>query len=144
MYELNILYYINQYFTMEDFIMSAQQLVNTLTWTFNAPCDIPSDVAETLIEGEKALHAFKTIRDVAVFTNKRIIVRDAQGITGKKVETYSLPYSSIKMYSTENAGKILDINSEVELWTLVGHIKINLNKNINIRQFDKIISEAIL
>ena len=64
--------------------MSAQQLVNTLTWTFSAPCDIPSDVAETLIEGEKALHAFKTIRDVAVFTNKRIIVRDAQGITGKK------------------------------------------------------------
>lgn len=124
--------------------MSTQQLENTLTWTFNAPCDIPADVAETLIEGEKALHAFKTIRDIAIFTNKRIIVRDAQGITGKKVETYSLPYSSIKMYSTENAGKILDINSEVELWTLVGHIKINLNKNINIRQFDKIISEAIL
>ena len=122
--------------------MSTQQLENTLTWTFNAPCDIPADVAETLIEGEKALHAFKTIRDIAIFTNKRIIVRDAQGITGKKVETYSLPFSSIKMYSTEKKKKILDINSEVELWTLVG--KINLNKNINIRQFDKIISEAIL
>ena len=121
-----------------------QQLLNTLTWTFNAPLDVPADVAEIWIDGEKALHAFKTIRDVAIFTNKRIIVRDAQGITGKKVETYSLPYSSIKMYSTENAGKILDVNSEVELWTLVGNIKINLNKNINIRQFDKIISEAIL
>lgn len=128
----------------EDYIMSAQQLANTLTWTFNSSCDIPDDVTGTLIEGEKALHAFKTIRDIAIFTNKRIIVRDAQGITGKKVETYSLPYSSIKMYSTENAGRILDINSEVELWTLVGHIKINLSKDINIREFDRIISEAIL
>ena len=71
-------------------------------------------------------------------------MRDAQGLTGKKVETYSLPYSSIKMYSTENAGKIFDVNSEVELWTMVGHIKINLGKDIDIREFDRIISEAIL
>lgn len=124
--------------------MSAKQLENTLIWTFNEPCDVPEDVYETFVEGEEALHAFKTIRDVAIFTNKRIIVRDVQGITGKKIETYSLPYSSIKMYSTENAGKVFDINSEVELWTIVGHIKINLNKNINIREFNKIISEAIL
>ena len=124
--------------------MSAEQLSAALTWTFNSPCEVPADVSETLIDGEKALHAFKTIRDVAVFTNKRIIVRDAQGITGKKVETYSLPYSSIKMYSTENAGKILDFNSEVELWTVIGHVKILLGKKINIREFDKIISEAIL
>lgn len=64
--------------------------------------------------------------------------------SGKKVETYSLPYKSINMYSTENAGKIFDVNSEVELWTRAGHIKINLGKKINIREFDKIISEAIL
>lgn len=124
--------------------MSSEQLANTLTWTFTAPCEIPADVTETLVNGEQPLYAFKTVRDIAIFTNKRLIVRDAQGITGKKVETYSLPYSSIKMYSTENAGKVIDINSEVELWTVVGRIKINLNKNINIRQFDKIISEAIL
>jgi hypothetical protein len=48
------------------------------------------------------------------------------------------------MYSTENSGKILDINSEIELWTLVGHIKIRLGRDINIREFDKIISSAIL
>lgn len=124
--------------------MSAAQLESTLTWTFNAPCQVPDNVSKTLISGETVLHAFKTIRDVAIFTNKRIIVRDAQGLTGKKVETYSLPYSSIKMYSTENSGKIFDVNSEVELWTMVGHIKINLGKDIDIREFDRIISEAIL
>ena len=49
---------------------SAEQLAATLTWTFNSPCEVPADVSKTLIDGEKALHAFKTIRDVAVFTNK--------------------------------------------------------------------------
>lgn len=103
---------------------------NTLLWTFNAKCPIPNDVNTMLIEGEVALHAFKTIRDVAIFTNKRIMVKEAQGLTGKKIEIYSLPYSSIVMYSTENSGKLLDFNSEVELWTKAGHIKINLNRYI--------------
>lgn len=115
-----------------------------LAWTFMSKCDVPSDVKDMLIDGETPLHAYKTIRDVAIFTNKRLIVRDAQGITGKKVEIYTLPYSSINMYSTENAGRVLDFNSEVELWTRAGHIKINLNKNIDIREFDKILANAIL
>lgn len=84
------------------------------------------------------------MRDSAIFTNRRLIVRDAQGLTGKKVEMYSLPYSSINMWSTENAGKFLDFNAEVELWTRAGHIKINLKKGIDIRHFDRLIAEAIL
>ena len=124
--------------------MAAPGMEDFLVWTFNSKCAIPADVNDMLIEGEIPLHAYKTIRDVAVFTNKRLIVRDAQGLTGKKVEIYSLPYSSINMYSTENAGKLLDFNSEVELWTRAGHIKINLNKGVDIREFDKIIAQAIL
>lgn len=119
-------------------------LESIMTWTFNNECSVPADVQDMLIDGEVAKYAYKTIRDVAIFTNKRLIVRDAQGITGKKVEIYSLPYSSINMYSTENAGKILDFNAEVELWTRAGHIKINLNRGCDIRKFDKILAEAIL
>ena len=48
------------------------------------------------------------------------------------------------MWSTENAGKFLDFNSEVELWTRAGHIKINLNKNINIRKFDTLLASVLL
>ena len=55
-----------------------------LTWTFASKASVPSDVQKTLVDGEIALHAYKTIRDIAIFTNKRLIVRDAQGITGKK------------------------------------------------------------
>ena len=119
-------------------------LKEMLIWTFVSECDIPSDVQDVLINGEIPVAAYKTVRDCAIFTNKRLIVRDAQGLTGKKVEVYSLPYSAINMWSTENAGKLFDMNSEVELWTRAGHIKINLNKKVDIRKLDRIISEAVL
>ena len=119
------------------------ELVKFAEWTFFSEVAVPGDVTAMLLSNENAVCAYKTIRDVAVFTNKRLIVRDAQGITGKKVETYSLPYSSIVMWSTENAGKI-DLNSEVELWTKAGHVKINLKKNIDIRKFGMILAAAIM
>lgn len=115
-----------------------------LAWTLVSECPIPNDVDELLVEGEVAVAAYKTFRDSAIFTNKRLIVRDAQGITGKKVEIYSLPYSSINMWSTENAGKFLDFNAEAELWTRAGHIKINLQKGVDVRKFDKLIANALL
>ncbi len=77
--------------------------------------------------GEVPVTAYKTFRDVAIFTDRRIIMKDAQGITGKKVEMYSLPYKSIDMWSSENAGK-LDSNAELELSTRVGTIKIKLGR----------------
>lgn len=113
-------------------------------WTFVAECPIPQDIHPLLVEGEAPWAAYKTFRDSAVFTNKRLIVRDAQGLTGKKVELYSLPYSSINMWSSENAGKLLDFNAEIELWTRAGQIKIKLNKGVDIRKLDHLISHAVL
>lgn len=115
-----------------------------LIWTLVAECPIPNDVNDLLVEGEVAVAAYKTFRDSAIFTNKRLIVRDAQGLTGKKVEIYSLPYSSINMWSSENAGNFLDFNSEIELWTRAGQIKVNLKKGVDIRKFDKLIANALL
>jgi len=115
-----------------------------LEWTLFSECPIPNDVQDILVEGEVAVAAYKTFRDSAIFTNKRLIVRDAQGLTGKKVEIYSLPYSSINMWSTENAGTFLDVNAEVELWTRAGHIKVNVKKGVDIRKLDKLIAEAVL
>lgn len=125
-------------------IKMANDLQLLATWTFNAPCEIPADVARMLTYGEEPVCAYKTIRDIAIFTNKRLIVRDAQGITGKKVETYTLPYKSIIMYSSENAGKLLDFNAEIEMWTKAGKIKINLNPKVDIRELDKVIASHIL
>lgn len=113
-------------------------------WTFMQEIPIPEDVTALLVEGESAVAAFKTFRDSAVFTTKRLIVRDAQGLTGKKVEIYSLPYSAINMWSSENAGKILDMNAELELWTRAGHIKIKVGKGADIRRLDQLIAWAVL
>lgn len=113
------------------------------SWTLVNEIAIPEDINPLLVEGERAVAAFKTFRDSAVFTTKRLIVRDAQGITGKKVEIYSLPYSSINMWSSENAGK-LDFNSEIELWTRAGHIKIKLGKGADVRRLDSLIAWAVL
>lgn len=93
--------------------------------------------------GEVADHAFKTVRDVAVFTNKCLIVKDVKGRVRTKVEMYSLPYSVVNMWSTENAG-ILDYTAEVELWTRAGHIKIELKCGINIREFERLLAEYVL
>lgn len=114
------------------------------SWTLVQEIPVPADVHELLVEGEQAVAAYKTFRDSAIFTTKRLIVRDAQGITGKKVEVYSLPYSRIDMWSSENAGKLLDFNAELEMWTRAGHIKIKLDKKIDIRRLDKLIAWAVL
>ena len=119
--------------------------VSTITaWTLVQEIPIPDDVTPLLVEGEQAVAAFKTFRDSAIFTTKRLIVRDAQGLTGKKVEIYSLPYSSINMWSSENAGGMLDRDAELELWTRAGHIKVKLHKTIDIRRLDQLISWAVL
>lgn len=115
-----------------------------LAWTLVSECPIPQDVNDILVSGETAVAAYKTFRDSAVFTNKRLIVRDAQGITGKKVEIYSLPYSSIYMWSSENGHGLFNFNSEIELWTKAGHIKVNLNKGLDVRRLDKLIAQAVL
>ncbi|MBN3498333.1 PH domain-containing protein [Arthrobacter pascens] len=106
-------------------------------------CPIPNDVAELMLPGEQPVAAYKTFRDSAVFTTKRMIVRDAQGLTGKKVEVYSLPYSAINMWSSENAGKF-DLDAELEMWTRAGHIKIKVGKKVDVRRLDMLIATSVL
>ena len=113
-------------------------------WTFMQEIPIPQDVAALMVQGESPVAAFKTFRDSAIFTTKRLIVRDAQGISGKKIEIYSLPYSSINMWSSENAGGLLDTNAEIEMWTRAGHIKVKVGKGADIRRLDSLIAWAVL
>lgn len=115
------------------------------TWTFLKPCDVPFDVEQhVLLPEEKAICAYKTTRDVAVLTDKRIIVRDEKGLTGKKVEMTTIPYSSVILYSTETAGGFMDVTAEIGMWTMIGYIKIELDSDIDIREFDRMLAGCIL
>ena len=72
------------------------------------------EVADLFAPGEEAVQCFQTIRDQVVFTNKRVFIVNAQGVTGKKVSYFSYPYSKVQYFGFETAG-ILDVDSELLL-----------------------------
>ena len=113
------------------------------SWTFFEEIKPNKKIMEILINGEEVILAYKTLRDIAAITNKRIIVADTQGITGVKVEIFSIPFKSIEMYSTEYAG-IIDFNAEVKLFTKIGNFKLKLGRNVDVRKIDRVISSVIL
>ncbi len=114
-----------------------------LEWVFFKKCKPNAWIEEILVPGEEPLISYKTVRDVATITNKRIIVCDTQGITGKKKEIFSIPFRSIDTWATENPGH-LDVNAELELWTKSGHFKFKLNPLCDVREFDLILANGIL
>ena len=68
------------------------------------PEKIMGDIGPLLVMGESVVSAYKGIRDYVVFTDKRVISVNAQGITGKKRDYTSMPYSKISVFSVETAG----------------------------------------
>lgn len=67
-----------------------------------------------LIEGEEIEKAFRLIKDMFVFTNKRLILVEKQ-LVGSKVDYLSIPYKNIKKFSKESAG-ILDLDADLKIW----------------------------
>ncbi|MFC4812970.1 PH domain-containing protein, partial [Paenibacillus sp. GCM10023250] len=79
------------------------------------PQDLMAEIGPMLVAGEQVFLSFKGIRDSVVFTNKRLISLNVQGLTGKKRDYTSLPYSKIQAFSVETAGTF-DLDAELELW----------------------------
>ena len=103
-----------------------------------------STITPMFVPGEEIIGTYQSIRDGVVFTNKRIIAINIQGITGKKKDFTSLPYKKIQAYSVETAG-VLDLDSELELWfSGLGKIKLEFVSNANIAQICRLISENVL
>lgn len=126
-----------------EYLIIATNNEQIMTWTFRFKCELDHKIVDMLVDGEEVVQRYSTIRDIACLTNKRLIVCDTQGITGKKKEVYSLPYRSIDMWSSENAGHF-DLDSELELWTKAGHFKLKLSGKCNIAEFDRILGNEIL
>ena len=101
-----------------------------------------SDLLEPmLVEGEEIVATFKGIRDGVVFTNKRIISINVQGITGKKKDITSLPYSKIQVFSIETAG-VLDLDSELDLWFAgLGKVRFEFAARADVAHLARIIGE---
>lgn len=96
------------------------------------------------VQDEDIIQSFRGIRDGVVFTNKRIFAINVQGITGKKKDFTSLPYSRIQAYSVETAG-VLDLDSELELWfSGLGKVKFEFISQANVSDICRMISEKVL
>lgn len=106
--------------------------------------DGEKEVKNILIPNENITFAFVSMRDKLIFTNKRIISVNVQGITGKKVDYTSIPYTKIQAFSIESAGTF-DLDSELDITISgLGTIKFELSGNTDIRQLGQSISTYVL
>jgi len=102
------------------------------------------DVSALLVSGEEIIGCYKGMRDYVVFTNKRVISVNVQGVTGKKKDFTSLPYSKIQVFSVETSG-VLDMDSELEIYiSSVGKIKFEFTGASDIVQLGQIIGSYVL
>lgn len=76
---------------------------------------VQRDLDAILVDGEQVVRAFRIVRDMFIFTDRRLILIDKQGITGKKAEYHSIPYKSISHFSVETAGTF-DMDAELKIY----------------------------
>lgn len=80
--------------------------------------EVQKDFTPMLVAGESLAAAFKLVRDLVVFTDRRLIIVDKQGVSGKKTEYMSIPYRHIVRFSMESAGGMLDHDAELRVWVM--------------------------
>lgn len=108
-------------------------------FNFYGEIEIPKSLMSFVGSHERPLFAVKTVRDAALFTDKKVLICDKQGITGKKTEYYAIPYSKIVTYAIETAGHF-DIDSEIKLF-LAGGIEIEM-RFLRGKNMDQLLGKA--
>ena len=106
--------------------------------------DYSAMISPMFVPGEEIIQSFRGIRDGVVFTNKRIFAINIQGLTGKKKDFTTLPYSKIQAFSVETAG-VLDLDTELELWfSGLGKVRFEFVSRANVTAICRMISEKVL
>ncbi len=113
---------------MNNKIFVNTSILKKFRFTFKKEVEIPNDIF--IAKNETPYKAFQSFRDILIITNQRFIIFNKQRISGKKTQTYSIPFNIIMMHSIENPYKYT-INTKVLLWTMAGKITLRLNKNID-------------
>ena len=106
---------------------------------------IQSEFAQILAPGEKVEHAYLLIRDYFVFTDKRFVLVDKQGVTGSKVEYHSIPYKSISHFSIETGGTF-DLDADLKIWISSNPVPLQntFNKRLSIYEVQSVLASYVL
>jgi hypothetical protein len=107
--------------------------------------EVQKEYSNVLAENENIEKAYKLIRDMFIFTNKRLILIDKQGVTGKKSEYHSIPYKSITHFSIETAGHF-DLDAELKIWISGSAMPVQkqFNKSLNIYALQSVLATYVL
>lgn len=106
--------------------------------------ELQEEYGALLADSESIEIGFIVLRDTFIFTTKRMILIDKQGLTGKKVEYMSIPYSKISKYSIETAGRF-DLDAELKIWVGSDPVPIakKFNKKVSVYDLQKVIASHI-
>lgn len=107
---------------------------------------VKGEVNGLLIDGEEVVMAFQTVRDQLIFTNKRIIAVDVQGITGKRKSFSTMPYSKIQYFSIQTPG-FGELIPDSELFIMFSNTftaKFEFKGGVDIGKIGRMISEYVL
>ena len=109
------------------------------------PAEIQQEFGKILAPNERIEHVYQLIRDYFVFTDKRFILVDKQGLTGSKVEYHSIPYKSITHFSIETAGTF-DLDAELKIWisSTAAPIQKQFNKKLSIYEVQSVLASYVL
>ena len=108
--------------------------------------ELKNEYGKLLIEGEEIELGFKLIRDLFIFTTKRLILIDKQGLTGNKIEYKSIAYKSISRFSIETAGTF-DLDAELKIWISseqLPSITKQFNKSVNVYDVHRVLATHVL
>jgi hypothetical protein len=108
--------------------------------------NLEKDFGRILVTDEQIVTGFKLFRDTFIFTNKRLILVDRQGLTGRKSEYLSLPYKSISRFSIETAGTF-DLDAELKIWISSDHqpaVSKRFNKSVDVYEVQKLLAGFVL
>lgn len=103
-----------------------------------------SDVENILLAGESVIASYTATRDYVIFTNKRVMSVNVQGLTGKKKDFTSIPYANIIAFSIETAGTV-DADCELDLLlSTIGTVRFEFTNTTDIYRIGKAISQYVL
>ncbi|MBC9932662.1 PH domain-containing protein [Chitinophaga qingshengii] len=108
--------------------------------------ELEREYSKLLTDTEVIELGFKLFRDTFIFTNKRLILVDKQGITGSKTEYKSVSYKSISRFSVETAGTF-DLDAELKIWVsseATPSIVKTFNKSVNVYDVQKVLAHHVL